>query len=301
MATAQLTVSGVSIRNVLIATDLSRQSNTAVALGVDFARSYGAKAEVMYVVPHEQFLMAGPEVYIAMKDAARRDLLDFKDQLRRTKSYEEGQDYQLVVAEGDVAECILDCTARRHIDLVVMSTHGRSGLGRALLGSVAERVFRHSAAPVLTLGPRFSMRAALPPRRILVPVDFTSASERSVQYACALAQEHHAKLAFIHVIEPSFATATGDVERLQRVAQDKLRDFVAGNLDDESQVEFYAALGEIVPAILDCADTSGADFMVLGVHAITGLLDRLRWQVAYAVVRGASCPVLTVREQPKKV
>ena len=98
-------------------------------------------------------MVAGPEAYAAAKDAARRDLLELKHELRRKHSYLEGEDYHLFLLEGEVAQSILDFAHQKEIDVIVVGTHGRSGLGRALMGSVAERVFRHSPVPVLTLGP----------------------------------------------------------------------------------------------------------------------------------------------------
>ncbi len=151
MVTAQLTPVGVGIHHVLIATDFSTYSNTALKFGLQLARSYSATAHVVFVVPSDEFLIAGPEAYVAAKDAATRDLDELKAELQSKHSYVEGRDYHLCLLEGDVAQTVLDFARNKHIDLIVLGTHGRSGLGKALMGSVAERVFRQSPVPVLTL------------------------------------------------------------------------------------------------------------------------------------------------------
>ena len=74
MPTAQLTPIGVGIHNVLIATDFSSYSNQALDFGLKLAKGYKAPAYVVFVVPSDQFILAGPEAYVAAKEAARRDL-----------------------------------------------------------------------------------------------------------------------------------------------------------------------------------------------------------------------------------
>jgi len=293
MESAQLTPVGAGIHNVLIATDFSRCSNLAVSFGLELARGYQAKAEVVFVVPADQFLLVGPEAYTAAKDAARRDLLELKQELRRKHSYIEGEDYHLFQLEGDVAESILAFARQRENDLIVVGTHGRGGLGRALMGSVAEQVFRQSPVPVLTLGPHLQRIAhAGTPRHILVPVDFTPAAKRAVHYASAIAKEHKATLTLLHVIEHWPAQA--DNARVM----EELRARMNGLIPEEDtglRCSFRIEVGRVEETILYTADGTEADLVVMGVRPRTGLLNRLMWPHAYEIVRQATCPVLTVR------
>jgi nucleotide-binding universal stress UspA family protein len=301
MATAQLTATGVSIRNVLITTDFSRQSSEIMRAGMDLCSVYGAHPYILYVLPRDEFMLAGFEAYAAARDAARRDLLEIERELSAKYDGVEGRDYDLLMTEGDVSECILDCARERNIDLIVVGTHGRSGLSKALLGSVAERIFRHSDIPVLTIGPYAHPRTAFDARRILVPVDFTPASRNSAQYACRLAQEHHSNLTMIHVMQDPQRESLADVECLKRGVEQSLAELVHGDVD-AGRLKVRAELGAVVPRVLHAAVDENADLMILGVHNYPGLLNRLRWQVAYDLVRQSPCPVLTVRERcnPKK-
>src|SRR5262249_41154042 len=160
---------GVGIHNVLIATDLSKQSEEILRAGMDLRSAYDAHATVLYVLPRDEFILAGFEAFAAAREAARHDLQQLADEMRRRYSCQRGTDYELLMAEGDVAECIFECARERHIDMIVLGTHGRSGLSKAFLGSVAERIFRQAEIPVLTIGPYAHHSLLTGPKRVLAP------------------------------------------------------------------------------------------------------------------------------------
>ena len=298
MATAQLTPVGVGIQNVLIATDFSRYSNTALNFGLQVAKAYSAQAHVVFVIPTDQFLIAGPEAFVAAKDAARRDLQQLQDELHRTHSHVEGEDYHLYLLEGDVAQSILDFAQQKRTDLIVVGTHGRGGLGKALMGSVAERVFRQSPVPVLTLGPHLRPQTLdHVARNILVAADFTPASARAARYAALLARENKAKLTLLHVVDPKKLDHVLDPAAVKRGIEQRLADL----LGPEGLAVHYSVqieAGPVVPAILHTLKQLGADLMVIGVHRSSGVLDRLMFPHAYELVCASSCPVLTLRGSP---
>jgi nucleotide-binding universal stress UspA family protein len=285
----------VGIHNVLIATDFSHYSNQALNFGLELGHAYKANAYVVFVVPGDEFMIAGPEAYAAAKDAARRDLLKLKQELRKKHSYVEGEDYHPFMLEGEVAQAILDFAHQKEIDLIVVGTHGRSGLGKVLMGSVAERVFRHSPVPVLTLGPHLHQLArAGTPKNLLVPVDFTPASERAARYAVAMAREHDAKLTLLHVIERWPAQAQADRARVMQALREKGEAFISEEANG-LRCSFRIEVGRVVETVLYTANGIEADLLVMGVRPRTGLLNRLMWPHAYEIVREAACPVLTVR------
>lgn len=294
MAAAMPKTTGVSVRNVLIATDFSRASSEILHAGMNFCHAYGAHAYILYVLPQTEFALAGFEAYAAARDVADRDMHELDQQLSQRYSRQQGKDYDLLMSEGDVADCIFASAREKHIDLIVLGTHGRKGLSKAILGSVAESIFRHSDIPVLTIGPQARHLAPSGPRRLLVPVDFTPASQHSARYACALAREHHADLLLIHVIEDAKGGALADLECLKHTVERNMSELIECELKP-GHVQFIAQPGKVVPKVLDAASDFEADLMVLGVHTYPGLLDHLRSQTAYDLVRQALCPVLTVR------
>jgi len=295
MVTAQLNPVGVGIQSVLIATDFSRFSNVALTFGLELAHEYQAKAQVVFVLPSDDFLIAGPDAYVAAKDAARRDLLELKAELGKTGSYREGEDYDLLLLEGDVAQSILDCARQKKVDVIVVGTHGRGGLGKMLMGSVAERVFRQSPVPVMTVGPHLHRSArSFAPRNILLAADFTPASERAAHYASALAREHNAKLTMLHVLDHAELSGVADRAEVMQGIERKLTALV-GQGAEGLQLCCRVEIGKVVPTILRTEAEIGADLLVMGVRPWSGLLDRLMWPNAYEIVREAACPVLTVR------
>jgi nucleotide-binding universal stress UspA family protein len=299
MATAQLTPIGVGIHNVLIATDFSRYSEQALDFGLQLAKAYHAKTYVVLVVPSDEFVMAGPEAYLAAKEAARRDLENLKVELKKSRACVEGEDYHLYLLEGDVAQSILGFAQQKKADLIVVGTHGRGGFGKALMGSVAEKVFRGSPVPVLTIGPcARHVSNALAPRKILVAADFTPASERAAQYAAELASKHHSNLTLMHVVSPKELDHHPDCDyRILHAMETNL----AALLGPEATVPrtYRIVTGRIVPSVLQAAQELEADLLVIGVRRSSPVLNRFMWPNAYEIVRESPCAVLTVRERPE--
>ncbi len=292
MATAEIALSRIGIDHILIATDFSHQSDLALQYGLNFARLFGAQAEVAYVLPMEEYALAGADGLLAGRDAARRDLLALKSKLRRAAAYDDDTECQVTLLEGPVADCLLDCANEKRADLIIVGTHGRGGFGKIFLGSVAEHLFRHSRVPVLTVGPNIRpVQHQTQMRHILAPCDLTPKSHPALHYACALAASHHSWLTVLHVVErPIEGVKVGpEIEIRERLAEIVGKD--GAGLDIDYRVEF----GKVAPAILEVASNLDADLIVLGVHASTGALDRFVWPVAYELVRGASCPVMTIR------
>ncbi len=295
MATAQLTPTRVGIHNVLIATDFSHCSKDALEFGLQLAKTYHAQAYVVFVVPTDQFLIAGPEAYVAAKDAGRRDLVELKAELKRAYSYIEGEDYHLYLLEGDVSQSILDFAHQMHIDLIVLGTHGRRGLGKALIGSVAESIFRHSPVPVLTLGPQGRRTPHVDlARNILLAADFTPASASAARYAVALAHKNQAELTLLHVASPKEVAHNQDRAAVLQGMKCKLAELLGPDpgVDCSLRVE----VGPVASTILHTACEIQADLVVMSVKTSMGLLDRLRSPNSYQVVSESCCPVLTLRE-----
>ena len=149
--------------------------------------------------------------------------------------------------------------------------------------------------PVLTLGPHLQpITGGRTPKNILVPIDFTPASEKAARYATAMAREHNATLTMLHVIERWPVQAQADRARVMQSLREKVENLVreeAKGLRCSVRIE----VGRMVETVLYTANGIEADLLVMGVRPRTGLLSRLTWPHAYEIVRDATCPVLTVR------
>ena len=295
MATAQLDATGVGIHNVLIATDFSHQSSVVLNYALNFAHRLGAHAEIAYVLPTDEYAFSGPEALAAAKDAARRDVLELKTRLRCSQESQEDADYRVSMLEGPAADCLLEYAREKRIDLIVVGTHGRGGLGKEVIGSVAEKVFRHSPVPVLTIGRHVQKhREICGGHSILAPCDLTPRSHPAVEFARLLAEGQQSHLTVLHVVEHPNEAMKLDPERVKQGIREELARIV-GKYPDEVDVRYRIEFGKIPSAVLSVAAEIDADFIVLGVRPSSGLLDRFMWPIAYELVREAVCPVLTIR------
>ncbi len=142
----------MKFRKILAPTDFSPLSERGVAEASSLARSLGAELVLVHVV--EPIVMGGEihgaaamaTAFEGIQQSARRALERAVDKIKKR-----GHRCRGVIANGGAAAMIVDTAARVHADLIVLATHGRSGFSRLLLGSVAERVVRSAACPVLTV------------------------------------------------------------------------------------------------------------------------------------------------------
>lgn len=284
----------IALKRILVATDFSEWSNRALLAGLGIAQRYGAKVHVVNVVPSEGYGVAGTGMLGAV-NFARHNARDLESEFLQ-KGYFEGIRYQISIERGEVWPAVSRIVEDEDVDLVVVGTRGRSGLGKLLLGSVAEKIFRHSPRPVLTVGPSFALSFPLTaqPRSVLFPTDFSPQAEHALPYAVSLAQEHEAQLTFLHVVQPG-SEATYNKDRTIRYASARLQELMAGTAGLTGERQFIVETGEPAEAIVRVAAVTGAELVVLGVRAPASLSDRLGWSTAYGVVRQAHCPVLTVR------
>ena len=136
------------IKTILHPTDFSDLAGHAFQMACALARDYGARLIVCHVyqpppVVYGEFGVAPPPPEEAPES--------LRERLANIHPADEGVDVQHYLLEGDPAEEIFELARDSMCDLIVMGTHGRTGLGRLLMGSVAERVMRRAPCPVLTI------------------------------------------------------------------------------------------------------------------------------------------------------
>lgn len=141
----------MKIANILVPTDFGESSQQALALAVCLAKKFDSKVTLLHSFEVPSYVYAGlgattADYLVPIEDAARKAL---EDALRDLKV--ELPSSVALLKQGAPWQQILDASEETGADLVVMGTHGRKGLGRALIGSVAEKVVRLSSVPVLTM------------------------------------------------------------------------------------------------------------------------------------------------------
>ena len=286
----------VSLQNILYATDFSPIAENAASYALEFARIYKAKVFALHVRPVEVYGMAPPESWPALRDAADTQA---KEQAEYLAQRFAGVSHEAIVAEGDIWEFVREHIERDHIDFIVMGTHGRKGLGKLFLGSVAENVLRRVTCPVLTIGPLVQVgpERAVAMKHILLATSFSSASEAAAAYAMSLAQENQALLDIVHVIEPRKTGAIPNPSELTAGCMDRMRALIPPEAELWCEPHTIIEVGDPAEQILNVAKARRAGLIVLGVKAaeVVPGIGHIPWTTAHKIIAGAECPVLTVR------
>lgn len=285
---------GVAIQNVAVATDFSPCSEHAVEHGLAIARHFGATLHFLHLLRPSKFYLV-PEMIPALADAAGRDCEQLVDRLARQHQLE-GVEYRRWVEEGEIADIAGRFIDDHRIDLLILGTHGRSGMERLLLGSVAQQMFHSVRCPVLTVGPRSPGAGKhLQLKRVLFSTDLSHESLAAVPYVLTAVREWHAALDVLHIC------ASGKPEHREaehREAMDRLREELAGGLDDSndaSSPRCSVLPGKPAACVLDFAGRNQEDLIVLGLKPHRALYSAPLWSHAYEIVRQARCPVLSIR------
>jgi nucleotide-binding universal stress UspA family protein len=276
----------LKLDTVLVATDFSSASQMAMAYATSIARRHGSKLLIAHVVSSQSER--------AVMDGWRAGQIAVTEYVIAGRL--EGIEHQLVVKPGDVWPVLAQMVSEHGVDLIVVGTHGRTGVRKLILGSVAESIFRQSPCPVLTIGPNADQDPKIGPERILTSTGFAPHSLRAVRYAVLLAQEMHSSLALLHVVTDPGELNVEEKERLKKEREARLRDLVPGDVHLADPACFFVEFGSATDKILATASEWNANLIVLGLrHVEEGSRGESTWARAYEIVRQARCPVMTIR------
>ncbi len=146
----------IALRNILVATDFGEAADAALLYGRTLARAFGATLHVLHVT--ENVLLAsavGAEFYVGVNDRLQSDVNEAArtrlDQLVLDSDASGPATKTALLTSNAPAPLIVEYARENNVDLIVMGTHGRVGVSHLLMGSVAERVVRTAACPVLTI------------------------------------------------------------------------------------------------------------------------------------------------------
>lgn len=214
------------------------------------------------------------------------------------------------IINGSPAEAIVQYAEEHEIDLIVMSSHGRTGSRRWVYGSVAEKVMHH--APCATVIIRAHVEVSMfQNRKILVPLDGSELAERALEPAMTLARAVNSNVYLLRVVtaeEPMPESMTPTGEKVEAALK-------AADLEQKGEAEAYlqyvfsryenthlffdvqSTSGDVADTIVTYADVNQIDLIVMSSHGRSGLGRWLHGSVAEKVLRGATCATLIVREQ----
>jgi nucleotide-binding universal stress UspA family protein len=300
----------VEVKSVLIATDFSAVSDKPLRHALAIARHYGAKFYLAHVVSSIGFTIAGPDASNEACQAASRDAHQLEDELVESGALA-GLQHEVIVRQGEVWEELDKVIREEKVDLVIIGTHGRAGMRKLILGSVAEQIFRHADCMVLTVGPGASPEVPIDSHRSIRPflfaTDFGAASLHALPFVISSANHFAAKLVLLHAIpavtvqEPSRWYTANDVMHARENARianlQRLEELLSQDTELEIKPEFRVEFGAAGEMILHTAASLNADAIIMGLHRSVHIstASHMPWATAYEVVRRAGCAVLTVR------
>jgi nucleotide-binding universal stress UspA family protein len=301
----------VTIHRVLCPVDFSEPSLRALHHAAAVAAWYDAELHVLHVAAAPMPL-AVPMMVMAARAAAAADAAEMLAPARReleaflTRAALPRTAIP-AVREGPAVTAIVRYAGEITADLVVVGSHGREGIAHVLFGSTAERVLHKAPCPVLVVPahagePTVADRIAI--RHVLCAVDFSPSSARALALALSVAHENAARLTVLHVIEalseddleahPTLAVRE-HVDGLARLARARLLAAVPREARARCAVTDVVRLGRAAHGILAEAEARDADLIVMGAQGHSGLGLLILGSATQAVVRRATCPVLTTR------
>jgi len=296
----------VRLKKILVTTDFSRFSMAGVRYSAWLAEKLGASLGLAHVVEPSPTFGGVETSALARNDLEVVELAERETSKLAHRLSKKGSLVGSFVRYGKAFNEIATLARAREVDVIIMATHGYTGLKRILLGSTTERVVRHAPCPVLTIPSRPKAELHRSPglrlRKIIVPIDFSETSAQALPYAAALAERFTAEIFLLHVIEPmSIPVDSGYMPpRIKpedkNVAQQRLLDLSREVFEDNVRVRVLVRKGLPFQETTEAAKSLDADMIVLTTHGYTGLAHVLLGSTAERVVRHADCAVLVVRE-----
>jgi nucleotide-binding universal stress UspA family protein len=295
---------------ILVPVDRSAFAENAIPRATAIARHSGGT--IHHVTVHTAFRPettrpASIGVGAGFDSVLVREEQEYVEALARSVGADHGVSTMSALLDGPVASAIARYTRENGIDLIVMSTHGHGGFRRAWLGSTADRMLRRVRVPVLLIRP---VDSVAPVRMegefhdVLVALDGDVAAERALAAAAGLPFAEGARCTLLRVAQVPVLPGSSyipDAARDNR-AELEARTREAGEYLAEIAVEASRSWGVVdqhviaayrtADAILDDADGTAADLIVLGTHARGHLGRAVLGSVADKVIRGATVPVL---------
>lgn len=273
----------VSVDAILVARDFSPVSRRASRMGLGLAAKMRASLHVLHVFETKK--KAHPTQDL---DVMRGELAEsgFSSEQSLTA-------VPILPAEQQgsaVAPTILQYAEEEDVDLIVLGTHGRGGMKRVFIGSVAETVVRRADRAVLTVRGEAGEDAAAPGGidRILAPVDFSERATEATRVAMEWAELYDAQTDLLHVLED-------DQDVPSARARSQLVDFAKDRSRFDVPINLHVERGNAGDVIAHFANTRETGLVVMATRGRTGFKRSVLGSVTETVVRNTICPVLTIR------
>ena len=297
-------------KRILVPTDFSDAANRALEQALSLARTGAGEILVFHRLASPVPMVVPPltlgggdfQEMGRLLDDYTRELRD--EASRKLAEYEKRAPRDVVLSTAiedrfEANEAILRQAREWKADLILMGTHGRRGLDKLLIGSVATSVLHRAEQDVMLVRADSEIFAAGPDGGpILVPVDFSDHSQRALGLARVLASRYRATIELVHVVEllhtpfqaGGLSSRFEDSPALREKYEEALREMLAG-----TEGGTHVAEGTVAGEILWWREKLGARLVVMGSRGLSGLKHLLLGSVAEKVARFCEVPVLVVK------
>jgi nucleotide-binding universal stress UspA family protein len=290
---------------IIVPLDGSKLAERALAPALHLAKHFSSTLILLTVPVYQEYIITPHVTYgAAIPEGSffdiRADSADYLDALQRQLQNDQCT-IETRIHEGDAAGAIIDSANAEEADLIVMSTHGRSGMTRWLFGSVTEKVMRQASCAVLVV------RSERPIQQVLIPLDGSKLSESALQPGLACAQAWQAYAALLNVV-PSLPSQSSETPSM--LPSSDLRpegasspldlsmqyvDGVAQRFRDSGVVlEGVTLVGSPSQSILEYSELHDFDLIAMATHGHTGLRRWMYGSVTEKVLRGSQTNLLIV-------
>ena len=304
----------VPFRSILVPLDGSALAEKALAAALQLARAMAGRADatsvrliLLRVVGPVALVAADPMLY---DELMRMGVDEAQAYLKTVVETVDAGPVQVEVqaVSGAPADAIVHYAEEHGVDLIVMSSHGRTGSSRWVYGSVAEKVLHH--APCATVIIRAHVAVAMfQNRKILVPLDGSPLAERALEPALVIADAMQSDVTLLRVAPgretlPQSTSPSGEdlgVVRDIAAAQERaeaeayLQRIYGARANRHLFFDVVTTVGDIADAIVSYADERHVDLIVMSSHGRSGIGRWLHGSVAEKVLRGADCATLIIR------
>jgi nucleotide-binding universal stress UspA family protein len=291
----------MQINQILVPTDFSENAEQAVNYAIALAKRCSAKLHLLHTPVVPTYLLMDLS-YSPGPEAVTRILNDSQEALERQAQAitEAGVEHFTAIREGTVHEVIRDYAKEHDVDLVVVGTHGRSGVSKLMYGSITERVLKTVHTPIIVVPPG----GGRAPSSIVIAYDFSAPAKHASEVARAIHGVYHGPLHLVH----SYLDVWGEYTDRGAVvgeAAEKRREALhlglEGMLKDDAKelfsidaqaIQTHLVTGDPAAGILKVADEVGATLICAGTTGKSGIERLLIGSVARRLLHDSEIPLL---------
>ncbi len=288
------------MNNILVPFDFSDSSTNALDYAYFLAEKQGSRITVLHVLTAFNDIYNGEEHLQAIKESILVREMEIKDKLDSHIKRNEIKSLDIkteIINSISVPAGIMDFLENQNFNLVIMGTHGKTGISKWLLGSVSEKIIKLSKVPVLTIHKDWLKREV---KTMLIPVDFSEGSRIAAKQAINLFAGFHAKLKFIFVIEEDdYPDILSIRYHFDNKENQKLKNEILNSLEDftgipSEKAEYIIQVGQPHEEINKYAEKGSIDLTAMPVQG-QGMFDKiLIGSTTDRTIRTSPCPVLSV-------